>query len=182
GQNPAGGSNVDPGTPVSLVVSLGPAPVNVPDVVGNSQAVAQQTIIDATLSVGTISEEFSDTVAAGNVISQNPVGGTSVPPGTAVDLLISLGPQPTVPDVIGQQQAAAEAAIVAANLAVGAVTEQFSDTFAAGSVLEQNPVGGTRANPGTAVDLVVSLGPRPTVPDVVGFEEAAAIVNTQHLN
>ena len=175
GQSPAGGSNVDPGTPVNLVVSRGPAPVNVPDVVGNSQAVAQQTIIDATLSVGTISEEFSDTVAAGNVISQNPVGGTSVPPGTAVDLLISLGPQPTVPDVIGQQQAAAEAAIVAANLAVGTVTEQFTDTFAAGSVLEQSPVGGTRANPGTAVDLVVSLGPRPTVPDVVGFEEAEAI-------
>ena len=57
------------------------------------------------------------------MISQDPVAGTSVDDGPAVDLVVSLGPvQVTVPDVVGLSQAEAEAAIVAANLTVGTVT------------------------------------------------------------
>ncbi|MCK5565961.1 MAG: CotH kinase family protein, partial [Planctomycetes bacterium] len=62
-----------------------------------------------------------------------------------------------VPDVVGLTQAAAEAAITAATYTVGVVTTAYSDTVAAGNVISQNPVSGTAAAPGTAVDLVVSL-------------------------
>jgi hypothetical protein len=65
--------------------------VTVPDVLGMSQVSAQSAITAAGLSVGVISQSFSNTVAAGNVISQTPVGTTSAPAGSPVDLVISLG-------------------------------------------------------------------------------------------
>ena len=47
-----------------------------------------------------------------------------------------------VPDVVGLSQAAAEAAIVAANLTVGTVTHENSATVPMGEVISQDPVGG----------------------------------------
>ena len=175
-QNPIGGASALPGTPVDLVVSLGVEPVLVPDVVNQPQAAAEAAIVAATLTVGNVTSAYSDTVAAGNVISQNPIGGASALPGTPVDLVISLGVQPVlVPDVTGQAQAAAEAAIVAATLTVGNVTTAYSATVAAGNVISQDPIGGTSVLPGTNVDLVISLGVEPVmVPDVTGQAQAAA--------
>ena len=178
-QNPTAGTNVDPGSAVDLVVSLGPQTVAVPDVVGLAQATAEANIVSAGLVVGTVTTDFSDTVPAGDVISQNPTGGTNVALGTAVDLVVSLGQQTVaVPDVVGLAQATAEANIVAAGLIVGTVTTDFSDTVPAGDVISQNPTGGTNVALGTAVDLVVSLGQQTVaVPDVVGLAQATAEAN-----
>ncbi|MBN1815760.1 MAG: S8 family serine peptidase, partial [Sedimentisphaerales bacterium] len=64
----------------------------------------------------------------------------------------------SVPNVVGQTQADAEAAVTAANLTVGTVTAAYSDTVPAGSVISQNPPAGTSAAEGSPIDLVVSLG------------------------
>ena len=107
-QNPSGGSSAAPGSAVDLVISLGPADVVVPDVVGLPQGLAESSIVSANLLVGAVTTANSDTVPAGDVISQNPGGGSSVPPGTLVDLVISLGPADVVvPDVTGLPQGAA---------------------------------------------------------------------------
>jgi hypothetical protein len=63
-----------------------------------------------------------------------------------------------VPEVTGLSQAAAEDAITAANLAVGNVTTEPSDTVPTGQVIRQNPEGGAVAVTGSFVDIVVSLG------------------------
>jgi len=179
-QSPAGGTSVQPGTAVNLVVSTGPCQgtVTVPDVVGLTQSAAEAAITAAGLYVGQVTEACSDSVPAGSVISQNPVAGASVQPGSAVDLVVSTGPCPVtvpVPDVVGLTQSAAEAAITAAGLYVGQVTEACSDSVPAGSVISQRPVGGTRVTEGTTVDLVVSTGPcLVTVPNVVGQAQSAA--------
>ncbi len=60
----------------------------------------KSSIVSASLLVGTVSTANSDTVLAGNVISQNPTGGSSVTTGTAVDLVVSLGPAMGVPMMI----------------------------------------------------------------------------------
>jgi beta-galactosidase len=65
--------------------------VTVPNVIGMSQSNAQSAITTAGLAVGTISQSYSDTVAAGNVISQDPAGGSSAAPGSSVSLVVSLG-------------------------------------------------------------------------------------------
>lgn len=64
-----------------------------------------------------------------------------------------------VPNVVGDTQSAASAAIVAAGLTVGTVTQQSSSTVAGGLVISETPVAGTSAAPRSAVNLVVSTGP-----------------------
>ncbi|MHC5155609.1 MAG: PASTA domain-containing protein [Planctomycetota bacterium] len=59
-----------------MEVSLGPAPVSVPNVVGLAQATAESSITGAGLVVGTVSTNYSPTVPNGDVISQTPTGGT----------------------------------------------------------------------------------------------------------
>jgi hypothetical protein len=75
-------------------VGLPPAVVLVPNVVTQTQSAAQSMITSAGLVVGTISQAYSSTVAAGRVISQNPVGGSTAVVGAAVNLTISQGPAP----------------------------------------------------------------------------------------
>jgi hypothetical protein len=134
-----------------------PGEASVPDVTDQNQADANAAITGDGLIVGTVTYAYSNTVAEGNVISQDPTGGTAAAGGSAVDLLISLG-RPVVPDVVGQTQEDAIAAITAVDLTVGTVTQEYSDTVGAGMVISQSPTSGTVVNVGSAVNMVVSLG------------------------
>lgn len=71
-----------------------PALLTIPDVVGLVQAAAELSIITEGFTVGAVTFANSDTVPAGVVISQNPVGGTTAAPFTLVDIVVSLGPAP----------------------------------------------------------------------------------------
>lgn len=175
-QTPAAGMMAPPGSPVDLVISLGPAPVVVPDVVGMTLSEAQAALFAANLTIGSVTTEYNLVVEAGRIISQNPEAGLTVPYNSPVTLLNSLGLPPVeVPDVVGMTQANAEAAIIAADLTVGTVAEQYNDTVDAGLVVSQNPEAGLFELYGTPIDLVVSLGPAPvTVPDVLGLLQADA--------
>ena len=155
-QNPTAGASVAPGSAVDLVVSSGPASITVPNVVGLAQNAAAAALQKANLTVGSITRQTSTSVPAGSVISQNPAAGTSVAPGSAVDLVVSLGPPVTVPNVVGQTQSTATAVLQRFNLTVGSVTRQVTPGVAPGIVLSQNPAAGTSVAAGTAVDLVVS--------------------------
>ncbi len=165
GQDPIAGETLPALSLVNLWVSLGIANVIVPDVVDQSQADAQSDMEGAGLVLGDVTEQNSDTVQAGNVISQDPAAETSVTPGTAVDLVVSLGPlQVTIPNVIDLTQSAAESAITGASLVVGSVTTVHSDTVSSGIVISQNPAEGASVDAGSSVDLVVSLGPETVIP------------------
>jgi beta-lactam-binding protein with PASTA domain len=158
-QDPLGGATVPIGSYVDIVVSSG-QPV-VPYVVGETEpnATAEIVAVD-NLTVGTVSYQYSDTVVAGLVISQNPVGNTSVPIGSSVDLVVSGA---NVPDVVGQTEAYANTAITAASLTVGIITYDYNDTVTAGNVISQNPTSGATVPIGLSIDLVVSGA---NVPDV----------------
>ena len=161
--DPAAGTTVQPGAVVHLVVSSGPCPVTVPEVVGQAQSDAAAAIQGASLTVGTVGTQCSDSVPAGQVISQSPAAGASVQPGSAVNLVVSAGPA-VVPNVVGQGQSAAAAAIEGAGLTVGAVQQVYSTSVTAGLVIRQNPVAGTILPCGGSVNLLVSLGKPDTTP------------------
>jgi probable HAF family extracellular repeat protein len=144
--------------------------VVVPNVVGQTQAAATAAITAAGLISGMVTTQPSKTVAPGSVIGQNPSAGADVAPGATVNLVVSSGIP--VPNVVGQTQAAATAAITAAGLILGMVTTQPSKTVAPGSVISQNPSAGADVAPGATVNLVVSSGI--PVPNVVGQTQAAA--------
>jgi beta-lactam-binding protein with PASTA domain len=94
-QSPGVGASVAPNSAVSFTVSIGPALVTVPNVVGSLQPAAQATIIGAGLTVGAVTTANSATVPAGAVISQTPIAGATVAPSSAVALVISSGPAAT---------------------------------------------------------------------------------------
>jgi serine/threonine-protein kinase len=136
---------------VSLVVSDGPAPVNVPDVRGKTLDDARTTLAAAKLTI-TVREEFSDTVEKGLVIDQTPAAAASVPRGTTVTLRVSKGPEVvTVPDVRGESISSATAKLQALGLKV------FVDHVRGGHgniVLDQDPQPGKKVKVGTTVTLV----------------------------
>jgi hypothetical protein len=92
GQSPSAGTTLPQGESVELAVSLGPAPVAVPNVVGNAKTVALTTLSTSGFTATTM-QVFSDTVPAGTVISQTPSAGTFVSPAPAnpVALTVSAG-------------------------------------------------------------------------------------------
>lgn len=136
--------------------------VTVPNVVDMPESAARSAIKDAKLDLKNISMEHNDTVILGNVISQNPAGGEKVGWNTKVSLTVSKGvEQVNVPNVVGTAWAAAETAITGAKLVVGEVSHAYSDTYAAGTVVSQNPAGGAVVDKGSKVDFTVSKGPNP---------------------
>jgi RHS repeat-associated protein len=159
-QTPAAGVIVNAGTLVDLEISLGPAPVAIPPVAGLLQADAETALTGVGLAVGAITTEHHDTVAAGRVIRSAPVEGTMVPFGSAVDLVVSLGPTPVeVPDVAGLTLAEAQAALAAAGFVVGPTVNEASNTVPPGSVIRLIPAIGTAVPPGSTITIVVSSGP-----------------------
>lgn len=178
-QDPTGGTIVDINSVVNLVVSSGIAQVIVPNVVGNTEADATTSIEAVGLIVGEVTTAFSDTVAAGDVISQDPSGGANVNEGSAVNLVVSNGPEVvSVPDVVGLPQAEAEAAIVAAGLIVDGVTFVSSDTVPEGNVVSQSQPVGTMLPPGSPINLQVSTGLPPVELTITGFFLVDADTNT----
>ena len=89
--NPAQGSRQRPATVVDLTVSRGPRPVHLTDWTGKSAARAERVLAKQHLEVQK-TEEFSDQVAAGQVISQDPPTGV-LHHGDAVKLVVSKGPE-----------------------------------------------------------------------------------------
>ncbi len=181
GHTPPAGEQVLSGTPVDLIISKGPQPVAVPDLVGKALDTATAGLINATLVVGTVTEQYSLAVPAGVVFSQSVAAGMLVLPGTVINLLVSKGGIAT-PDLAGKTQGEAAAALTGAALVVGTVTQQYSLTVPVGTVISQTPLAGTPLLPGTPIDLVVSKGGIPT-PDLAGKTqgEAAAVLTAAGL-
>ena len=102
-------------TEIVMQVSKGAEKKTVPNVVGQKDADAQNAINSAGLSVGTVTYDYSDTVAQGIVISQSVDGGKKVDAGTTVNLVISNGPEPaakvSVPPVTGSSESTARHAV-----------------------------------------------------------------------
>ncbi|MHC4061089.1 MAG: PASTA domain-containing protein, partial [Planctomycetota bacterium] len=124
-QNPGGGVTAPVGSSVDLIVSSG-QPV-VPSVVGRTEAnaISAITAVD-NLTAGTITYEISDIIADGYVISQDPIGGTSVLIGSSVNLVVSAGPPVTAPYVTGMTDTNASFAITAAGLVVGTTSYEYA--------------------------------------------------------
>lgn len=155
------GTMVEKGTSVKVTVACAVKEkvVTVPGVVGATEADAAKALDALKLSIEK-SYEYSDTVAAGSVISQNPTAGSTLTEGAKVKLVISQGVKSTVvPSVVGKESATAQSEIAAAGLVVSGITEEYHDTIAKGIVLKQSVEGGKTVANGTGVSLVISKGP-----------------------
>ena len=101
-------------------------------------------------------EDVEDAAAAGIVVGQSPAAGTQQGKGSVITLQVSQGPQTSqVPDVTSQTEADARAQLRASGFEVSVVEEIVDDESLDGRVLSQDPEGGTDAEEGTSVVIVV---------------------------
>jgi beta-lactam-binding protein with PASTA domain len=179
---PAEGTTLDQGERVTLVPSLGPRPVPVPNLVGLPLGEAKEALREADLEVGDVTRAFNERFDADQVIRQSVNAEAEAPLGSEIDLVVSKGPTPVpVEKVIGLQRDQAVAVLEAQGFVVD-VREKFSDGVELGRVISQTPPKGTDLQPGRTVTIVVSKGPPEfPMPNVVGMGRDAAVAQLRSL-
>ena len=159
--SPRDGTLAERGARVRLFVSSGPQQVRVPSVVGRSRASAVGALQDAGLKV--TAEESESDQPKGRVLSQSPAGGTTVDRGSRVTINVSKGrPDVAVPNVVGQSEDEARAALEADGFKVN-VTQRESADDPEGTVISQRPASGERPR-GSTITIVVATAPPEEAP------------------
>jgi eukaryotic-like serine/threonine-protein kinase len=156
---------------------MGPgSPGTIPRVTNKTVAEAQQLLSTAGFQ-STTKDVFDDDIVAGLAVGTEPEAGREIRKFQAVSLFVSKGPQLfPLPGLSGKSLDDAKNTLNGAEMALGTVTETFSESGPAGTVLAQDPAADTPARRGTPVNLTVSKGPEPIpVPDVRGQEQGAAV-------
>ncbi len=147
------GDKVKRDTPIDLVVSKGPKPIDIVDYTGKSGSSAAAALTAAGFGV-TQSEQFSDTVSSGNVISQSPKSGTGHK-GDTITLTVSKGPEKVaVPDLDGMTESQARTALAAIGLKLNATRNPFAGDDA--TVRYQSPGAGSKVKVGSSVTAFLS--------------------------
>jgi len=159
----------------TIYVIAGRTPsVLVPSVTNMDQTAATQLLESRGFKVAT-QTTFDPTIAAGNVVSQNPAANVKAAKGSTITLVISNGPVTvTVPDEKGQLFSTAQKDLTKLGFTVKRVTAS-SPTVKLGYVIDQDPSGHAIVSKGTQVTLTVSTGPELiAVPNVVNKDQATA--------
>jgi eukaryotic-like serine/threonine-protein kinase len=179
GSDPEAGVEIEVGSEVGLIVSLGPSPVGMPAIIGLTLDNATALLEERGFVVGDIEREFSRVQPENQVLQATdeagiPVGpGTELAVGTVINLLVSAG---DIPDVTGQSLDQARAALEAVGL-VGLPTGDgaFSDTVPLGAVISMDIPQGQVVKPGDTIALTISRGPElVAIPPVLGQNVAIA--------
>ncbi len=148
----------------------------VPNVVSLTQADAEKAILASGLRLGTVTQQPSDTVPLGCVISQDPKALGTAKANSQVNLVISSGKEKAkkvqVPDLKGLSQSDAERELNKLGLIGVATAPEVSSAVAPGKVFKQSIGAGTNVLEGTKVSFTVALAPseavKATVPNVMG--------------
>ena len=155
-----------------------------PSVVGLSRSAAAERISAAGLKVAYTSQH-SETVKPGYVLRTDPSANGRIDKGGTVTVTLSSGPERfAVPQLVGDNVSDARAALVAAHLAVGTQTTQYSETVTSGTVVSTDPASGAMLRRDSPVRLVISKGvPPATVPSFAGkqLSDAQALAQQDKL-
>jgi len=176
-QTPAPGNMAVIGSSVDIAISSGKSKLSVPDVVGIHYSQAVPTIIMSGLLPGNVTEESSETIQAGIVMHQAPKSGTMVELETKIDLVVCSGiPKVIVPNLLNKERDVATQMITDNKLTVGRIGHQYHKSVPKNCVIKQDPSHGSAVIRYSAINIVISQGPRPkvTVPNVEGLHKKEA--------
>ena len=172
------------GVAILLFMPRGPVILTVGDVRGLTLDQAQLQLTDSGLVVADATEEaFDEEIPVGLVVGTTPEAGAEVIEGTEVTIVLSIGVEPTaLPPLVGLSLSEATARLSDAQLELGEVTYEYSETSEKDAVMSVSDSQGgavapnTELEPGVSINLVVSAG---ALPNVVGLtvEEAEALLS-----
>jgi serine/threonine-protein kinase len=165
---------------VYFLMPKGEEKARVPNVVGATEQEARKAISDAKLATGAVSYEAHATMEKDRVIQTKPSADTEVNRGTAVELVLSSGPEPPkqveVPNLYSLSPDAAKTKLEGLNLQPSNGGERFDATVPAGSVCAQDQAAGGTISEGSTVTFYVSKGKETgVVPGVVDQPKDQAV-------
>lgn len=156
------GTIIPSGSEVVLTVSAGLEGVEIPDVVGMTEAEAVATLVNKGFVPNKV-EGFDEFIKEGSIIDQDPKALSKAPAGASVTIRISKGAdtqKKVVPDLLGKDEMTATALLAEAGLSIGNVTEvNHEDPAMKDLVCYQSYSSGSYVEEGTKVDISISLGP-----------------------
>ena len=120
-------------------------------------------------------QEYSDQYQKGQIMRQEPVGGSRVVKGTEIVLTVSMGEEPqakVMENLVGVTQEEARSFLENQGF-LPLVRNETSSMYDAGVVIRTEPSAGTELSPGQTVKLWVSIGPEvilQKMPDVLGMD------------
>ncbi|GAA4657052.1 Stk1 family PASTA domain-containing Ser/Thr kinase [Streptomyces chumphonensis] len=178
--DPEPDTEVERNDTITLVMSDGPAPIEVPDVVGDSYEDARGELQEAGFEV-TEEAVSSSSEPEGTVIAQDPARGEKVQAGTQVTLSVVRTETRTVPPVTNKDVEQARQQLEGAGFVVE-VTEKEDGSKSPNTVISQSPSGNEQAAKGSTVTLEVAKAPEQEnvkVPKVVGERVQPAVKKLQ---
>lgn len=182
--DPASGTQVEPGSTVTVKLSSGTDSVTIPNDLVNMSPDAAKQAVEALGLVWKLSNDqvASDSVEAGKIAQTNPSVGKQVKKGSTVTGTVSSGPKSVaVPDLTGMTQDQAREALAAKGLQVGSVLTADDASQKAGLVLFSSPASGETADKGASVTITLASG-KVVLPDtLVGYEKSSVVSALQAL-
>ncbi len=172
---PPANTSTNPDSLVTIIVSVGPEAYPIPYVVDLESDRAVYVIEESGFVIGQKIEVNDDNIPIGFVISQNPMAGKKMGPGSSVDLVISSGPSLIeLGDLSKKSLEDATQILETLGLAFETI-EEFSEDTEEGIISGTLPEAGKIITPDEIITLIVSLGIKIEVPEVEGLNYQAAI-------
>ena len=172
---PPANTSTNPDTLVTIIVSVGPEAYPIPYVVDLETERAIYVIEESGFTIGQKIEVNDDNVPIGFIISQNPMAGKKMGPGSTIDLVISSGPSLIELGDLSRKSVE-DATQILETLGLAFETlEEYSEDIEEGLVSGTLPEAGEIITPDDVVTIIVSLGIKIEVPEVEGLTYQDAI-------
>tara|TARA_B100000674_G_scaffold928_1_gene838 strand:+ start:386 stop:2155 length:1770 start_codon:yes stop_codon:yes gene_type:complete len=178
---PPSNTIINPNSLVTIIVSVGPEAFPIPYIIEIETERAIYVVEESGFTLGQVLEVNDENIPRGFVISQNPIAGTKMSPGTTVDLVVSKGP--SLIEISDLSRKSPEDAIqILETLGFEyELIEEYSEDVEIGLVSGTIPEAGEIVTPDQLIQVIVSLGIKIEVPEVEGLVYEDAINTLEEL-
>ena len=175
---PLANTVTNPDTLVTIIVSVGQEAFPIPYVIDLETDRAVYIIEESDFVVGQKLEVNDDNIPRGFVISQNPIAGKKMSPGSTVDLVISSGPSLIEISDLSRKSPEDATQILETLGFEYEILEEYSEDVNEGLVSHTIPGAGEIVTPEEVITIIVSLGLKAEVPNLIGYtyQEASNIL------
>ena len=175
---PPSNTIINPESLVTIIVSVGPEAFPIPYILDIETERAIYVVEESGFILGQLLEVNDDNIPRGFVISQNPVAGTKMSPGSSVDLVVSKGPSLIEISDLSRKSPEDAVQILETLGFKYELVEEYSEDIEIGLVSGTLPEAGEIVTPDQIIQVVVSLGIRIEMPEVDGlsYEDAISIL------
>ena len=172
---PLANTPTGPDTLVTIIVSVGPEAYPIPYVIDLETDRAIYVIEESGFIIGQRIEVNDDSVPIGFIISQNPIAGKKMGPGSSVDLVISAGPSLIELGDLSRKSLEDGSQILETLGLEYEIIEEFSEDIEEGLISGTLPEAGEIVTPDEIITIIYSLGIAIEVPEVEGLNYQDAI-------